>query len=182
MKQKISVTELSEGLRQGRQIKLVDVRSADEYASGHAAQAINVPLEQLEARLDDLGDQTIALLCQSGRRAEMACDVLDEHHHSLLIVEGGTQAWEREGKPMVRASSSRWSLERQVRLAAGLIVLTASALALTVDIKWLFLSAFVGAGLTIAGLTNFCGMGLLFSKLPWNQPRRSGRMVQEAHS
>ena len=57
---------------------------------------------------------------------------------------------------------------RQVRLGAGLLVLTGAALAFTVDVNWLFLSAFVGGGLTFAGLTDICPMAEILGKMPWN--------------
>jgi hypothetical protein len=43
-------------------------------------------------------------------------------------------------------------------------------LALLVDARWAYLSGFVGLGLTFAGLTDFCAMGVLLQKMPWNRP------------
>jgi rhodanese-related sulfurtransferase len=176
MTQTITVAELAERVRDDGRIRLIDVRSPGEYAAGHVPGAINIPLEQVESRLDDLGQGPIAVLCQSGRRAGVACNLLDPHGHDLLLVRGGTKAWSEADLPLVASSSSRWSLERQVRLIAGLLVLTGSVLAATVSPGWIFLSAFVGAGLTFAGLTDICGMGLLLAKMPWNRAKtkRSG--------
>ncbi len=151
-------------------LQLVDVRSPGEYAAGHVPQAINVPLEQLEARFDDLTKGNVAVLCQSGRRAGMACEVLKDHHDGLLLVEGGTQEWINLGYPTVSSVSGKWSLERQVRLGAGAMVLIGTILAVLGQREWIFLAMFVGAGLTFAGLTNICGMALLLTKLPWNRP------------
>lgn len=64
------------------------------------------------------------------------------------------------------------SLERQVRIAAGALVLIGLALAWAIHPYFLALAAFVGAGQVFAGLTDFCGMAILLSKMPWN--RRSG--------
>ena len=61
------------------------------------------------------------------------------------------------------------SLERQVRIAAGLLVVIGSALGAFVDQRWMGLSAFVGAGLIFAGVTDTCGMAMLLGKMPWNQ-------------
>ena len=69
------------------------------------------------------------------------------------------------------------SLERQVRIAAGLLVLIGLLFAHFVNHWFIGLSAFVGAGLVFAGITDFCGMGLLLAKLPWNQP--AGRRNQQ---
>lgn len=154
-------------------VQLVDVRSPDEYAGGHAARAINVPLDELEARLDDLGDR-VAILCNSGNRASMACELLADHHGNVMLVEGGLEAWSKSGMPVTEPTrGTRWSLERQVRLGAGLMVLAGTLLSLAVNPAWIYLAVFVGAGLTFAGLTNLCLMAGLLAKLPWNRPKCS---------
>jgi Protein of unknown function (DUF2892) len=70
---------------------------------------------------------------------------------------------------VVRTTKTRWSLERQVRFGAGLLMLCGLTLALAVTPYWLLLSAFVGLGLTFAGLTDICPMAILLAKLPWNK-------------
>jgi hypothetical protein len=74
--------------------------------------------------------------------------------------------------PTVATSKVRWSLERQVRLGAGLLILTGAALAALLHPYWILLSGFAGLGLTFAGLTDFCPMGLLLAKMPWNRAAR----------
>jgi hypothetical protein len=61
------------------------------------------------------------------------------------------------------------SLERQVRIAAGFIVLSGVLLAHFVNPAFIWLSGFIGAGLMFAGATDWCGMGMLIAKMPWNQ-------------
>lgn len=176
----VTVPELRAKLEAGQSIQLIDVRSPGEFAAGHVPGAINIPLEQVEIRLPDIQHAPIALLCQSGRRAGMACEVLTGHRPDLMVVEGGTQAWVSAGLPTVSSAGAAWPLERQVRLIAGLMVLAGTVLALTVALEWIFLAVFVGAGLTFAGLTGWCGMALLLAKLPWNRPqscRPSGKEV-----
>jgi len=172
MRHTINVEELTRLMESNPALKLIDVRSPGEYATGHVPQASNIPLEQVETRLADLGGGPVALLCHSGNRAGMACEILADHHPELLVVEGGTQAWISAGKPVVSSSCTRWSLERQVRLIAGLLVLTGSILALTVSPSWVFVPLFVGAGLSFAGATNICGMASLLAMMPWNQPAK----------
>ncbi len=172
MKQTITIDELSKLIETDSSVQLIDVRSPGEYASGHVPRALNIPLEQADSRLDDLGKGPVAILCQSGTRAEMACDLLREHHQNLLVVEGGTQAWIDAGRPLTGPAGSRWSLERQVRLIAGLMVLAGTILSLLMSPSWVYLAMFVGTGLAFAGLTNVCGMALLLGKLPWNQPAK----------
>jgi len=172
MNQSITVEELERLIESEGDLQLVDVRSPSEFASGHVPRAVNIPLEQADARIDDLGRSPVAVLCHSGDRASIACEMLRAHHPRLLVVAGGTQAWINAGKPVVRTTSSRWSLERQVRLIAGLMVLMGTVLATTGAPGWIYLAMFVGGGLTFAGLTNFCGMALLVGRLPWNQPAK----------
>jgi rhodanese-related sulfurtransferase len=83
-------------------------------------------------------------------------------------VEGGTLAWEAAGLPVVRGQKVI-SLERQVRIVAGFLVLVGALLAMTVHPYFAGLSAFVGAGLMFAGITDTCGMGMLLARMPWNQ-------------
>ena len=150
--------------------QLIDVRSPSEFAAGHIPGAINIPMDQIESRLDDLSSaMPIVLICQMGKRARMTAGLLEPCGLKISILDGGTNAWIQAGLPLVQNSKTRWSLERQVRLAAGLIVLTASALALLLNTHWLFLAAFVGAGLTFASLTDFCPMAELLQRLPWNK-------------
>ena len=148
---------------------LVDVRSSSEFASGHIPGAVNIPMDQIEARIDDLGaDRPIVLICQAGKRARMTAGLLEPCQRQISVLEGGTGAWIQAGLPGVASVRTRWSLERQVRLGAGLLALTGCILALTVNPRWVFLCGFVGLGLTFAGLTDICAMGIVLGKMPWN--------------
>jgi len=149
--------------------QLVDVRSGSEFASGHIPGAVNIPMDQIEARLDDLRPAVpIVLICQTGKRAHLTAALLEPCQRQISVLEGGTSAWIQAGLPVVKSVKTRWSLERQVRLGAGLLVLTGAVLAFTVDSKWLFLSAFIGLGLTFAGLTDICPMAEMLARMPWN--------------
>ncbi len=168
----IKPSELKSKLSQGERLQLVDVRSAGEYASGHIPGTINMPLEQVDTRLDDLHtSDPIVIVCQSGKRAGMCYENLKESREDLYVLDGGTSAWMSEGLPTVSSVTNRWSIERQVRLAAGMLVLTGTLLSLFVNAGWIYLAMFVGAGLTFAGLTNICGMAFLFGAMPWNKAK-----------
>ena len=93
-------------------------------------------------------------------------------HASYLIGDetSGIPAWEQTGGSVVRGKKAI-SLERQVRIAAGSLVLLGAVLALTVNLWFVVLSAFIGAGLLFAGVTDTCGMGMLLARMPWNQVR-----------
>jgi rhodanese-related sulfurtransferase len=157
---------------------LVDVRSGSEFASGHIPGAVNIPMDQIEARLDDLDrNLPIVLICQSGKRARMTAGLLDSCQRQLSVLEGGTKAWIEAGLPVVASVRTRWSLERQVRLGAGLLALMGAILALTVHPYWVFLCGFVGLGLTFAGLTDICAMGMILEKMPWNRASHCPRPI-----
>lgn len=154
---------------------VIDVREPDEFAAGGEAGSHNWPLSTLSpARVADLvrehqlgPQQTLVVLCARGLRARQAAEQL----HRLLpnpiaVVEGGRAALNPPavGTPM--------SIERQVRIAAGSLVLLGVIGSWLVHPGFIGLSAFVGAGLVFAGVTDWCGMGLLIARLPWNRPPR----------
>ena len=150
--------------------KLIDVRTPTEFAAGHISGALNVPLDQIEARLDDVDPASpVVLVCKAGSRARMASDLLAPCRQNTAVLAGGMDAWYRAGLPVVVSSRSRWSLERQVRLGAGLVVLIGVVASLLSSPRWIFLSGFAGLGLTFAGLTDFCPMGSLLARMPWNR-------------
>lgn len=149
---------------------LVDVRSGSEFASGHIPSAVNIPMDEIEARVDDLDrNLQIVLICQSGKRACMTAELLKPCQRQIAVLDGGTKAWIQAGLPVVASVRARWSLERQVRLGAGLLVLTGAILALTASLRWVYLCGFAGLGLTFAGLTDLCAMGMILGKMPWNR-------------
>ena len=115
-------------------------------------------------------DRPIYILCQSGGRARQAAEKLEKDGFSqCCVVEGGTRAWAEAGLPVNRGTRKVIALERQVRIAAGSLVLVGVLLARFVHPDFIWLSAFIGAGLVFAGVTDWCGMGLLIARMPWNQ-------------
>ena len=90
----------------------------------------------------------------------------------MVCVEGGTAAWEQAGLSVVRERRVM-SLERQVRIAAGTLVLVGTGLGAFVHPLFLGIAAFVGAGLVFAGITDTCGMGLILAKMPWNNAAKT---------
>lgn len=167
----IDVKTLKDWQMSTRPAQLVDVRSATEFATAHVPGAINIPLEQVERRTADLAaNQPVVLICQSGTRARMARALLAESGKDLVVLEGGTAAWLQAGYPAVRSTASRWALERQVRLAAGVLGVVGVLLAVFVSRWWLLLPGFVGCGLAFAGFSGFCPMGEALARMPWNRP------------
>jgi rhodanese-related sulfurtransferase len=170
----ISPAELNELLATQPNLALLDVRTPVEFAEVHIPQARNIPLDELQPkRLLESGqlrrDQPVYLLCRTGTRACKAADKLAKENLDCIIVEGGTVAWTQHGLPVSRSAVKVISLERQVRIVAGSLVVIGAVLAWQVHPAFIALCAFVGAGLVFAGVTDFCGMGLLLAKMPWNK-------------
>jgi rhodanese-related sulfurtransferase len=149
---------------------LIDVRTPAEFRAAHVGFARNIPLERLPDAIaaEAMLQSPIYVICQSGGRGKTACQRLSAAGISAVNVEGGTQAWAAAGLPVVRGQRAM-SLERQVRIAAGSIVLIGAILALTVHPYFAGICAFIGAGLVFAGVTDTCGMGLLLARMPWNR-------------
>jgi rhodanese-related sulfurtransferase len=169
--QKITAAELAKWQSQVA-VQLIDICSPTEYAAGHVPGAINIPMEQIESRIADLSPRSpVVLICKSGQRAAATAKLVESRRQDVLVLDGGTRAWGATGAPVVASTRTRWSLERQVRLGAGLLVLFGVVLSLFRDRAWIALSAFVGLGLTFAGLTDICGMAFLLAKMPWNKAR-----------
>jgi rhodanese-related sulfurtransferase len=170
----IEPAELHQLLAQGPDLALLDVRTPVEFAEAHVPQASNIPLNSLvPQRLVESGrlskNEPVYVLCRTGVRARKAAEILTREGFSeATVVEGGTLAWGDAGLPLERGRISMISLERQVRIAAGSLVLIGLILGYFVTPWFIALSAFVGAGLVFAGITDYCGMGLLLAKLPWN--------------
>jgi rhodanese-related sulfurtransferase len=163
----ITPRELEALHSEGRSIELIDVRSPAEFREIHVAYARNVPLGDLNP--DGLDEDSVYVMCRTGNRAKTACERLKRAGRGEVInVEGGIDAWERAGLPVVRGRKAL-SLERQVRIAAGLLVLLGLGLGWSVHPYLIGITAFVGAGLVFAGITDFCGMGILLAKMPWNR-------------
>lgn len=176
----ITPHQLHERRQRGETLHLLDVRTPAEHAELHVPGVQLVPLDRLDpARLADTNgfakDQPVYLLCRSGSRARQAAEKLEKAGYTgCCVVEGGTLAWAEAGLPVNRGASKVISLERQVRIAAGLIVFSGVLLAHFVNPAFIWLAGFAGAGLIFAGLTDWCGMGLFIARMPWNKPSRSG--------
>lgn len=161
-----SIEEARDRLARGACV-LLDVRELPEYAEAHVAGSRLLPLSELRRRPELPGiSGEVLLLCRSGRRAADAADLLSACAGlQPVVVDGGLDAWRGAGLP-AESSKGPISLERQVRIAAGTLVLAGLLIPGARP-----LSYFVGAGLIFAGVTDTCAMGLLLAKLPWNRPR-----------
>ena len=169
----MSASQLAALCKEGKKIDLIDVRTPVEFREVHVEIARNVPLDRLDPAAlmqarNGSADEPLYILCRSGSRGQQACEkFLKAGFANVVNVEGGTLACIEAGLPVVRGKKAI-SLERQVRIAAGLLVLLGAGLSF-VHLAFIGLSAFVGAGLVFAGITDTCGMGMMLARMPWNQ-------------
>jgi rhodanese-related sulfurtransferase len=182
----ISPADLALRRRSAQPCELIDVRTPVEFREVHVDFARNVPLDQLDpasvmrSRQGGAADP-LYLICQLGGRSQQAAEKFRQQGFANVVsVEGGTQACEQAGLPVVRGKKAI-SLERQVRIAAGSLVLTGVLLGWLVYPAFFGLSGFVGAGLLFAGLTDTCGMGMLLARMPWNQCASDAPAAKSSH-
>lgn len=176
--QTITATELKSLIQSGRQIELIDVRTPVEFQEVHVEMARNHPLDRLDPKAiqsarNGTSHEPLYVICRSGSRGGQACEkFVAAGFNNVINVVGGTMACTESGIPVIRGKKVM-SLERQVRIAAGSMVFVGAALGFFVHPYWIGLSAFVGAGLVFAGVTDTCGMGMMLAKMPWNQIKPS---------
>ena len=172
----IAPAELQNHLAADANVALLDVRTPTEFTAVHVPQARNVPLDTLDphallAAGAFKASQPVYFLCHSGGRATKAAErFAAAGFQDAVVVEGGTSGWEKAGLPVTRGKAFI-GIERQVRIAAGSLVVLGVVLSYLVHPYFIGLSAFVGVGLVFAGITDWCGMGLLLARAPWNQRR-----------
>jgi rhodanese-related sulfurtransferase len=169
----IAPGQLPQLLRAQPNLQLLVVRTSGEYFEMDALPARNVPLDipvpkELFDSCDLSEDRAVYLLCRTGERAKKAGVKFEKEGFSPAVVVGGTPAWSEAGLPIERDAIDVISLDRQVRIAASSLVLICILLGSSVRRAFFGLSAFVGTGLVFARITDFCGRGLLLSRLPWS--------------
>jgi rhodanese-related sulfurtransferase len=168
MTQRLSALDLAEQLGSQR-VAVIDVREPMEFAAGHIAGSLNVPLSRLHQA--DLPSGPLVLVCQSGNRSAKGVQTLLErgYAHPVSDLQGGLPSWQQAGLPLQRLKNPPLPLMRQVQIAAGSLVLLGLILSNAVAPAWILLTWFVGAGLVFAGVSGFCGMARILAVMPWNK-------------
>lgn len=164
-----TVHEINELLDTGGECQVIDVREFSEFNSERIADAQFMPLsnfEKHEAEIDHT--KPVYLMCRSGNRANQAAERLMKKGftdiHVIQADDGGVVG----SKPAYRKGGSTvWSLERQVRFAAGLFVVAGILLSVFLSPYVIVVSALVGAGLTSAATVH--AMGMILARMPWNR-------------
>lgn len=178
----ISPMALSHHLKVDPNVPLLDVRSPLEYRSGHIPGARLAPLNELEtnglSELAGIADsetgKPVYLTCHAGDRAERAAKLLRENGlQHVVLVQGGTQAWRNAGLP-VNKCGNIWSLERQVQITVGSLLLLKVFFGFAVHELFFLAVAAIGAGLITAGMTRWCGMAQIIARMPWNRRKDCG--------
>ncbi|MGW0874979.1 rhodanese-like domain-containing protein [Streptomyces sp. NPDC002740] len=163
---------------------VVDVRTPGEYAGGHLPGAHNVPLDRLGEATSVLRAAAergpLLIVCASGARSAKGCAQLAALGVAAATLEGGTGGWAAAGHPVERVAGARtaWPMDRQVRLAAGSLVVAGFALGLARPAAHR-LSGLIGAGLVFSGVTNTCGMAAVLARLPHNRPTGQAPSFEE---
>ncbi|HEX3826953.1 MAG TPA: rhodanese-like domain-containing protein [Sporichthyaceae bacterium] len=167
----ISVAGLRDRIGNDEKLRVLDVRTPGEFAAGRIAGSHNIPLGDLAGHTEALSGGAVidlVVVCQSGGRATRAAEQLRASgHERVSVLSGGIAAWEGAGG-VVEGGGAAWTIERQVRLVAGSLVLGGILASLKFP-KAKFLSGAIGGGLTFAALSNTCLMGSLLAKLPHNR-------------
>ena len=170
----LSPAEVSARIKVGKAL-LVDIREPDEVARERIADSVAAPLSLFEeAHLDLRPGRDVVFMCRTGNRTGSHCVRLaDRIPGEAFMLNGGLDAWKAEGLPTLTNAKAPLELMRQVQMTAGGLILIGATLGLLVHPGFWGLSAFVGAGLFMAGATGFCGMARLLAVMPWNRTRRA---------
>ncbi|AGN17663.1 hypothetical protein J433_10937 [Corynebacterium glutamicum MT] len=155
-------------------LTIIDVRTSHEFSNLHIRGSYNVPLTTLAEHSEEIASRVgehVVLVCQSGIRAGQAQQKLAPLGISTVaVLEGGINSFAKTDGDVVRGTQV-WDIERQVRFAAGSLVLAGLAGGKFLSPKVRALSGIIGAGLTFSGVSNTCAMGKALSALPWNKTK-----------
>src|SRR5262249_42352975 len=142
-----------------------------EYAAEHIPEATLLPLSTFDpARVPQEAGKKVVLHCVMGMRSAQAGQkLLDAGFTTVYNFRGGVQAWKDAGYATAGGQRAPLSLQRQVHIVTGSLVLLGTVLGVTASPWFLVLSGGAGLGLLYAGLSGTCGMATLLAQLPYNQ-------------
>jgi rhodanese-related sulfurtransferase len=100
----LSPTQAADWIKETKDLQLIDVRTAAEYADGHVAKAKLIPLQELESRVGEIDkSKPILLYCRSGHRSGNALKILQgKGYTQAKHMEGGINAWQAAGLPVTK--------------------------------------------------------------------------------
>ncbi|PZQ45833.1 MAG: sulfurtransferase [Micavibrio aeruginosavorus] len=153
---------------------LIDVREPDEFKAEHIAYAISLPLAGVSNLIEQMQipiDRKIIFHCFRGKRGEQACALMQKKNATCSVynIEGGINSWKVAGYPVVLSANSKISIFRQVQIIVGLALVTTTLVGFSGQAWGFTVSGFLGAALTFAGISGWCGLAALLTKAPWNK-------------
>lgn len=151
---------------------LIDIRESYEYSIEHVDGAISLPVNQLTLESLPLAEgKKIVIQCHSGngQRSQTAYKKMIASNIEIYNVAGGFAAWKRAKLPIVRLKKSALSVERQLFLLIGILLLITSALTYFIDPLFILVIVGIACGLSYSAISGFCILNMLISKMPWNK-------------
>ena len=170
----IAPADLRDALASDTPPTVIDVRSSAEFSSVHIRGSYNVPLPMLSEHGEEFASRLpgqVVLICQSGNRARQANDRLESvgvNPDTVTVLDGGIAAFESAGGEVVHGNGP-WAMDRQVRMAAGSLVLAGVTASKVISPKFVYLAGAIGAGLAYSAVSNSCAMGAALARMPWNR-------------
>ena len=102
----MDIAEFRQRLESGSKLLVLDVRTADDFVGeqGHIKEAVNIPVEELQQRMDEIGnylEQQVAIVCRTDKRSAKAALLLTEEGFAdVHVVRGGMTKWLDAGLPV----------------------------------------------------------------------------------
>lgn len=166
----ISPARAAELIKQGA--VLVDIRELDEHAREHIPGARHHALSRLgNSTVAREGDDILVFHCRSGARTRSNAARLAavSGECEAYVLDGGIDAWRKAGLPVTLNRRQPIDIMRQMQITAGGLALLGVALGVWISPDFYALPAFIGAGLMFAGVTGYCPMVRLLTRMPWNR-------------
>jgi len=100
----VAIDTASELMEDNPDMVILDVRTASEYSEGHIENAVNIPVNELETRLDELSkEDDILVYCRTGNRSSTAIQIMEDAGFTQLYhMHEGISAWTEQGYPVVQ--------------------------------------------------------------------------------
>lgn len=156
---------------------LIDVREPTEFSDEHIAYAMSMPLSILKNEFKNLNipkDKKILFQCLKGSRSQQACSVvldIEGMANDIYSIQGGIDGWKEAELPVITNGKPKGlPIHRQVQIIIGGLVALLVIIGLSGTKTAITLAGILGAALCFAGLTGWCGLAFVLSKMPWNKP------------
>jgi rhodanese-related sulfurtransferase len=100
----VSIQEARQLIEEKKKLIIVDVRTIPEYNEGHIENAINIPVQELADRLDELNkNDELLIYCRTGNRSSTAVDILSDAEFTMIYhMHEGISVWIQQGYPIVQ--------------------------------------------------------------------------------